>query len=175
VDIRALSKIQAIVTISFVAVGVIAAGYYEFYYIPLPTARTTNSYCTQTGPASINDSFSNISFTVSAARWRIDLQPNVLQLAIGTPCVYNYTIVTLPIRCGTMCGGGVGDIIEMTKQLKVNISIASSSKNPVPNYNLTLSDLGGNFSSLFITQMTVYINSVQVSSDSSPPCYNGFE
>jgi hypothetical protein len=82
--------------------------------------------------------------------------------------------ITLPIRCGTMCGGGVGDIIEMTKQLKVNMSIASFAKNPVSDYNLSLSDLGGNFSSLFSTQMTVYINSQQVSSDASPPCYNGF-
>jgi hypothetical protein len=117
VEIRALSKRQGIVIIFVIAVWAIATVYYEFYYIPPPSTTTAYSYCKQTGSASINDSFSSIAFSFPSSRWKIDLQPNVSELAISSPCVYNSTIVTVPVRCGVMCGDGVSNIIEMTKQL----------------------------------------------------------
>ena len=80
----------------------------------------------------------------------------------------------MTVKCGVMCGGGVSNIIERTKQLKVHMSIAPSAKNPVSSYNLSLSSLGGNISGYFLKQITVYVNTQQVSSDASPPCFNGF-
>ncbi len=168
----AISKIGAIILVAAISGGT-AAGYFYFYYVPPPTVYTTLSSCEQSGPVPGNSSVSSVQFLLLGTRWRLDVAPAASQLSLGNLCEYNDTTFTLPTRCGPMCGGGVGDIIEKVKQLKLNFSFTAPANDS--NYSLSLStESGENFSTLFYSDLSVYVNSRQVSSDASPPCYNDF-
>ena len=173
--IRAMGKkIRAIILVTIIAGGA-AAGYFYFYYVPPPTVQTTLSSCEQFGLLASNTTVSSVKFLLVGTLWRLDVAPAVAQFTLGNLCLYNDTTVTVPIRCGTMCGGGVGDIIEKVKQLKVNFSFTWSANDSVSNYTLSLSTAGaGNFSTIFYSDLSAYMNSQQVSSDASPLCYNDF-
>jgi hypothetical protein len=171
---NALTRLKAvIVVVILVIVLIVAAGglYYQFYYTPPPSTATTYSYCNDSEKTSGNSSMSSLTFYVFSTKMEMDFTPAVA-ISLGNLCVYNDTALTIPLRCGTMCGGGVGEISQMVEELKLNMTLTLTGNQLSPsNYSLKVSTQNGaNFSALFYPYMQVYVNSRQVSSNSSPLC-----
>jgi hypothetical protein len=109
---NAVTRLKAvIVVVILVIIVIVAAGglYYQFYYTPPPSTATTYSYCNDSEKTFDNSSVSSLSFYAFSTEMEMDFMPAVA-IAPGNLCVYNDTALTIPVRCGTMCGASIESI-----------------------------------------------------------------
>lgn len=146
-----------------------AASYFIFYYVPLPTTKRNSYNCTSTAT---NSSNSTLEFSVNGVDINLTVEPAVSQFTLGS-CTYKTTSINTPIRCGTMCGGGLGSINYYSDVLEFSLSMIGITNNL--NYSVVLrSQQTPLLSSLFLPyRAQVYVNSQLASWNSTPACVSG--
>ncbi|MDG7000024.1 MAG: hypothetical protein JRN15_13025 [Nitrososphaerota archaeon] len=156
-------RIAAIILVAIILAG--TGSYYFFFYISPPTVAVTSSDCVQTGLQVLNSS-SIVTFSVKNIDVEFVLKPAV-SLVTLSDCVYSARNVTTLIKCGIMCGGGLGDAYQYAKQLELNLALGKELTNS--NYSVTLSTMGATLFSLFLPALNVYVGSQKITWSTIPP------
>lgn len=115
--------IAALVVIGIIGLVAVAGSYFAFYYVPPPTTKTSSIDCIST---TSNSSNSTLEFSVKGVDVTMTVGPAVSQVTLSG-CNYKTTSTKTPIRCGTMCGGGLGSINYYSDVLQFNMSMVGVS------------------------------------------------
>lgn len=161
--------IAALIVITIIGVAV-AGSYFAFYYVPQPTTKTSSSNCISTASNSPN---STLGFSVNSINIALIVEPTVSQVTLAG-CNYKTTSINTPVRCGIMCGGGLGSINYYSNVLEFNLSMVGVSSSI--NYSVILqSQQTPQLSSLFFPYHSqVYVNSQLAYWNSTPACMSGY-
>jgi len=129
-----------------------------------------NTYeCIQKGSLSPNSSSSTAALSVLGISFNLLVEPTAPELKMSD-CIYTITEVSTPMRCGVMCGGGVGYGYHYVKQLGLDLSFGQATTS---NYSITLSQ-GAGLVELFWAGIQVYVNSQELAWSTAPPsCVRG--
>lgn len=168
-----MKRNMIIAALLIVIVIVTAASYFVFYYVPPPTTKTSSSDCILT---TSNSSNSTLRFSVKSLNVRLLVEPAVSKVTMAS-CNYKTTSTNTPVRCGTMCGGGLGSINYYSDVLEFNLSMTGVTSGL--NYSVILqSQQNPQLSSIFLPYRSqVSVNSQLASWNSTPACVagNGYE
>ncbi|MDG6996952.1 MAG: hypothetical protein JRN52_13615 [Nitrososphaerota archaeon] len=161
--------ITALIVIGIIGVVAVAGSYFAFYYVPPPTTKTSSNNCISTVSNSPN---STLEFSVNSVNITLTVEPAVSQVQL-MGCNYKTTSTNTPIRCGTMCGGGLGSINYYSDVLQFNMSMVGVSHSL--NYSAILqTQQTPELSSLFLPYRSqVYVNSQLANWNSTPSCVEG--
>ena len=153
------------------AIILVSAGFYFiFFYIPPPTTVARTYTCLGGGSTASNSS-AGCAFTIIGTNLSIAVKPSDSNLAVNK-CVYSTTNVTMPVRCGPLCGGpwGLGNAYRYSRQLELNFSFVPNSASS--DYSATLSTVGTRLSGFFLPTLQIFVNSRNVTWSTVPPSFD---